>query len=946
MNRIVISLCEYFIRRPLMTILMMLAIFFYGAAIYRSLPVSDLPEVDLPILQVVMNIPDASPETIANTVVAPLEKQLATIAGVEKLSSVSHAGSAQINLQFKLHYPLETAMQAVQATMSANAHLLPANSPAPTIRQVNTAPPMMYLALQSDKLPLTTLSRFAETTLSQPIMAVKGVSQVNIYGTQKKVVRIQIDPNKLFDNGLGLDDVVNNVQRNNVDVSTGSVTSNKQAYSLHINGQLTDISAYRALPLAYVNNHLLRLQDVAVIEEGVEDNRAATWYQNKRAVILAVERQAGANTIAIAKQIKELLPQIQRQIPEAQLTLVYDHASSMRATVNSVQRVLSVAAGLVIFVLILFAGHLTASLIATVSVAVVIAGLFGGMHYLGVHLHTLSFLALILALIYVIDDVVTMLEQTMRCQVNDISPLKTALQSVRQRAKAVIVTGAICASVFIAILYLDDQLSSWLRDIGMTVSMAIVFSSVVTLIFMPTLVSLTTPNEWQTEQSFWQRWLTVRGHQITTAYSCSLRWLLKRHYFLFSVFTLLLVVTPIVWFGISKNHLLPDTTLLLRDPLAKLAGAPLQSAKNRYQLSLQAQDLPTLQKATALLTGGLTQLPGMQDLIVDLQENSTQMDVHLLRDKMTALGITVEQVEKTLGYAYGSKRIASLNSPAGQYEVLLGLLPDYQDNPALLSQLYVHTNGGSLVPLKALTETIAGKGLLAIHHLNQLPAATFSFNLQPGVKWDAVSFEKIMQGLPASVTVITDFSAPALSLSANAKILLLVVTMAMYMMMVWLYQSYIHPLTMAGSLLITSAGALLALMICRLPLDVYAALGIVLIAVINVKQTLALVESALTLHRQQQLTVSDAIYKACLARFRPLMMTALAVLVAMIPMIFTFKTSNAITRPFGIAIFGGLLASQCVNLYLMPVVFFYLESIASWLRTPVALETEEEIISV
>ena len=1017
-----------FILRPVGTTLLMAAILLAGGLAYFQLPLSALPAVDYPTIQVQTFYPGASPEVMTSAVTAPLEQQFGQMPGLDQMTSTSSAGASSVTLQFALALDIDVAEQEVQAAINAAQNLLPADLPAPPIyAKVNPADaPILTLAVTSATLPLTQVQDLTNTRLAMKLSQLPGVGLVTLAGGQRPAVRIRIRPQALAAYGLAIDDVRTTIGNVNVNTPKGNFDGPRQATTINANDQITDPAQYRDVILAWRNGRPVRLSDVADIVGAAENTQLGAWADRTPAILVNVQRQPGANVIRVVEAARALLPSLRASLPAAlDVAVLSDRTDTIRASVADVQFELALAVGLVVLVIFLFLRNLRATLIPSLSAPLSLVGTLGVMYLLGFSLDNLSLMALTVSTGFVVDDAIVMIENIARFVEAGEPPLAAALKGAGQIGFTIISLTVSLIAVLIPLLFMGEVVGRLFHEFAITLAVTIVISAVVSLTLVPMLCARLLRHRPDSERSRFDLAGERAVGWMIHHYGRLLNWVLDRQAATLAVAVLTLGVTLALYVAIPKGFFPVQDTgeiqgiseapqrisyaamavrqqaladAILQDPdvaalasfigvdgtnttlntgrlqiilqphnhrslsarqiirrlqgeVAGVAGItlymqPVQDltidstvSRTQYQFVLEDPDPAEFATWVPRLLARLQTSPVLSDVASDLQQQGEALDIVIDRATAARFGITPATVDNALYDAFGQRIVSTIYTQSNQYRVILEADPPVQASLEGLSQLYLPSSAAAngQVPLSAIAQFQRRSAPLLITHFGQFPATTISFNLAPGASLGAavraIGDAEADIGLPASFTAAFQGAAAAFQASLTNEVLLLLAAVAtMYIVLGVLYESFIHPVTILSTLPSAGVGALLGLMIMGDDLDVIAIIGIVLLIGIVKKNAIMMIDFALAAEREEGRAPRAAIFEACLLRFRPILMTTLAALLGALPLMLGSGTGSELRRPLGVAIVGGLIASQVLTLFTTPVIYLYFDRLAWRLR--------------
>jgi len=1007
-----------FILRPVATSLLMVAMLLLGILAYRLLPVSALPQVDYPTMQVVTLYPGASPEVMTSIVTAPLERQFGQMPGLTQMSSTSSGGASVITLQFALELDLDIAEQTVQAAINAAATFLPDDLPQPPIySKVNPADtPIVTLAVSSKTLPLFKVQDLVDTRIAQKLSQLPGVGMVSLSGGQRPAVRIQANHQALAAYGISLEDLRSAIAATNVNQPKGMFNGPLRSAIIDSNDQLRSAAEYRELVVAYRNGAPVHLAEIAHVIDAAENTRLAAWANTTSAVIVNIQRQPGANVIEVVERIKALLPQLQASLPlNIEVLPLTDRTVTIRASVHDVQFELLMAIALVVMVIFLFLRNVPATFIPGVAVPLSLVGTFAVMYMADFSINNLTLMALTIATGFVVDDAIVVIENISRYIERGESPMKAALKGSEQIGFTIISLTFSLVAVLIPLLFMGDVVGRLFREFAITLAVAILLSAVVSLTLTPMMCARLLRQGIDHDKSHGDGWFD----RLIAGYGRSLTWVMRHQALTMTVFAATVALTVALYVFIPKGFFpAQDTGLIqgfseapqnasfaamseyqqalgkriLEDPaveslssfigvdginttpnagrflinlkpqaereasaaeviarlkpkLAEVSDVKLylqavqdltmenRVSRTQYQFTLESPNIDELNQWSHELVAKLSARPEFAEVASDVQDQGRQVYVNIDRSTASRLGITTAAIDDTLYSAYGQRQVSTIFTQSNQYRVVLEVDPAAQQGPASLNDLRIASGNGSQVPLSAIAEISERPTPLAINHLDQFPVATLSFNLAPGAALgDAVrAIDQVKQdiGLPLSIRTRYQGAAQAFNASlGNTLWLILAAIVTVYIVLGVLYESYIHPLTILSTLPSAGVGALLALILAGGDLGIIGIIGIILLIGIVKKNAIMMIDFALEAERKHKMPPGEAIFQACLLRFRPILMTTLAALLGALPLMLGSGVGSELRHPLGITMVGGLLVSQLLTLYTTPVIYLWMDTLA------------------
>jgi len=1019
------SLSRLFIERPVATVTLMVALVLFGFIGFQKLPVNELPNVDFPNILVSASLPGANPETMATTVATVLERQFSTIAGVDSMNSISRDGSTRITLQFNIDRDIDAAAQDVQSAIAVVQRRLPDGMEPPVMRKLNPADsPILFLAFTGENLTLSKLNEFADTRIAQRLSMIPGVAQVQIFGSQKFALRLFVDPSKLAKRNLGLEQVVSAVQQGNSNLPSGSLEGNVRNYAVKVDGSIDSARDFRNVVVAYRDGAPVRFGDIGRVVEGVENDKSWTWFNKDRAIVLAIQRQPGSNTVEVVRKINEMLPELTTSLPAgAKMDVIYDRSKFIKASIDEVYFKLFVATSFVVLVILVFLRNLRATLITAAVLPTAMMGTFGIMYLLNFSINNLSLIAIILAVGFVVDDAIVVLENIARHMEMGKTRMQAALDGAKEIGFTILSMTVSLVAVFLPILFMGGLLGRLFTEFAVTVGIAVALSGIISLSLTPMLCSryLTTSHS----HFFLFDWFEAGFEATKRGYERSLRWSMRHRWLMLLVSALVLYGTfallqyipkgfiprqdtgvinvstrgpeGLTFAELSKREAAATETVMKNPNVAAIRSSagqgfggvqqpnigsmtvrlvPMQDRDVRadeiieqlresfrgpasqglrlffsnppainlgggitsadYQLVLSGSDLSGLYGPAEALEAKLREVRSLRDVNTSLELRNPQLQVHILRDRAAAMGITPQQIESALYNAFGGRQISTLYGDTDQYDVILQVDRVFQQDINALSMLYVQTPAGVTVPLSSVAQIKRGVGPMTVSHFGQLASVTLSFNTAVGASvGEAVedALRVARDTVPADVTVNLTGSAKFFQDSTKAlPILLLITILVIYGVLSILYEHFGHPITILTALPLAGFGALLTLILFGYELNVFSFVGIILLVGLVKKNGIMMVDFALQQQREKGMTPVDAIVEACVVRYRPIMMTSFAAVFATLPIAMASGEGAESRAPIGLAVVGGLLFSQLLTLYITPTFFVSLDRATRWVR--------------
>jgi len=1011
-----------FIRRPVATSLITIAIFLSGVVAFRILPVSPLPQVDFPTISVGANLPGASPETMASAVATPLERMFGRIAGVTQMTSSSGLGSTNITLQFDLNRDINAAARDVQAAINAARSNLPADLPGqPNYRKVNPADaPILILALTSDNIPPAEIYDAADSILAQKIAQVEGVGQVFTWGSASPAVRVEANPYQLNSYGISLETVRGSLQAANANLAKGSLADSEKAWNVADSDQLFKAYEYQPLIIGGHAGAPVRLRDVAEVVDSVADTRNLGLSGGRRSVLLAIFRQPAANMIDTVDRIMAILPVLRASIsPSLHLSVAVDRSTTIRASVHDVEITLIISITLVILVVFAFLRSTWATIIPSVAVPLSLIGTFGVMYLFGYSLDNLSLMALTICTGFVVDDAIVVIENITRHMENGMKPFEAAMKGASEIGFTVLSMSTSLVAVFIPILMMPGIVGRLFREFAVVLSVAIAVSLFVSLTTTPMMCARFLKHQAGLKHNWIYKLFERAFEGLLGLYDVSLRWVLRRQLLILGMTFLTAIVCAYLFFHVNSGFFPQQDTgrisgivqgdqdlsfaamaqkmrafsaIVLKDPAvdtltaftgggsggstarmfgqlkplserklsvdeviarlrkatAKVPGAILyvqavqdlsmggRGSAAQYQYTLQADNLADLTHWAPILQQRLARIPELRDVNSDQQLHGLQSSVVIDRDTASRLGVSMQAIDNTLSDAFGQRQVSNIYKGLNQYHVVLEVMPSAQQDPEALKSIYLPGAGGKLIPLSAVAHYEHSNTALSVNHQGVFPAITLSFNLAPGASLGPavqhIQEATRQSGMPPTVHASFQGTAQAFQDSRSSQLFLVITALlAVYIVLGILYESFIHPITILSTIPSAGIGAILAIKFANTDLNMIALIGIILLIGIVKKNAILMIDFAVQVEREEKIPPLQAIYKACLLRFRPILMTTMAALFGALPLALGTGVGSELRRPLGVTIIGGLIVSQMLTLFTTPIVYIYMDRLQTWL---------------
>jgi multidrug efflux pump len=1011
-----------FIRRPVATSLISLAILLAGAVAFTLLPTAPLPQVDFPTISVYANLPGASPETMASAVATPLERQFGHIASVSQMVSTSQLGNTNITLQFDLNRNIDAAARDVQAAINAARGQLPTDLPGqPGYWKVNPADsPIMLLAMTSNNITLPEIYDAADSVIAQKLRQVSGIGEIFVGGGARPAVRVQVNPGQINNYGISLENVRSVLSAANSNRPKGQLSDSERAWGVADSDQLLKANEYRPLIVTWHNGSPVRLSDVANVTDSLEDVHNAGFINGGPGIVLVIFRQPGANMIETVDRVKALMPRLQASInPSIHLSVIIDRTTTIRASIHEVEITLIISVILVILVVFVFLRNYWATLIPSVAVPLSLVGTFGVMYLCGYSLDNLSLMALTVSTGFVVDDAIVVIENITRHLEAGMKPFAAAMQGAREIGFTVVSMSTSLVAVFIPILLMGGIVGRLFREFAITLSVAVGISLLVSLTTTPMMCALFLRRDTEHHGRLYH-FAEAGFDRLLRTYDVGLRWVLRHQFLMLCVTILTMFVSAALYiytpkgffpqqdvgrimgfiqadqdvsFDTMREKVRTLTEIVRQDPaidtltaftgggggnnsgrffaqlkplnqrkisadkvierlrpkLEAIPGASLflqavqdinvggRFAGAQYQYTLQADRISDLVEWAPRLKERMSKIPDLRDVNTDQQLNGLQASLVIDRDTAGRLGVSISEIDNTLNDAFGQRQVSNIYKGINQYHVVLEVLPQYQRDPQTLSNIYAASRTGKLVPVSAFAHFDPGNTALTVNHQGIFPAITLSFNLAPGGSLGPAveQIEAVKRDLNMPPTVHGTFQGTAQAFQdslSSEPLLILSALAAVYIVLGILYESYIHPITILSTLPSAGVGALLAIRLINADLSIIALIGIILLIGLVKKNAILMIDFAVQTERQEGKSSVEAIYQACLLRFRPIMMTTMAALLGALPLALGTGMGSELRRPLGITIVGGLIFSQMLTLFTTPVVYLYMDRLQTWMQ--------------